>query len=104
MLCHLSALSGWVGVPLGHILGPLLVWLFKKDESPFIDAEGKESLNFQISMTIYLAVSAILIFVVVGFVLIGILFIFNLVYVILASIEASKGQPYRYPLTIRFIK
>ncbi|MEW6113824.1 MAG: DUF4870 domain-containing protein, partial [Thermodesulfobacteriota bacterium] len=53
MLCHLSALLGLVLISFGHILGPLVVWLFKKNDDPFIDEQGKESLNFQISMTIY---------------------------------------------------
>ena len=72
MLCHLAALSAFVGVPFGHVLGPLVVWLIKRNEIPMVEQQGKESLNFQISMTIYGMVAFLLVFVVVGiFLLIG---------------------------------
>ncbi|HZV47575.1 MAG TPA: DUF4870 domain-containing protein, partial [Thermodesulfovibrionales bacterium] len=62
MLCHLGALAAFLGIPLGHLLGPFIIWLIKKNDHPFIDEQGKESLNFQISMSIYsiVAVSLIL--------------------------------------------
>jgi uncharacterized Tic20 family protein len=104
MLCHLTALVSLLGVPFGHILGPLVMWLLKKNDYPFVNEQGKESLNFQISMTIYGAVSALLVFVVVGIVLLIGLAITDLILVIIASIRASNGESYRYPLTIRFIK
>lgn len=103
MLCHLSALLGLVLVSFGHILGPLLVWLLKRDDHHFIDEQGKESLNFQISMTIYFVVAGLLMFVLIGFFLILILAVANVILVIIASVEAYKGRGYRYPLTIRFI-
>ncbi len=104
MLCHLAAFSGFVGIPLGHILGPLIVWLVKREESPFIDAHGKESLNFQISMTIYYIVSAILIIVVIGFLFLAVLFVFQIIVIIVAAIRANNGVEYRSPMTLRFIK
>jgi uncharacterized Tic20 family protein len=104
MLCHLSAFCALLGIPLGHILGPLVVWLLKKKEHPFIDEQGKESLNFQISMTIYLVVSALLCLAFIGFILFPLVAIADIVLVIIASIKASSGESYRYPLTIRFIK
>lgn len=104
MFCHLAALAGFTGIPFANIIGPLIVWLMKKDEYPGVDAHGKESLNFQISMTIYMIVSAILIIVVVGGFLMIALSILDLVCIIIASIKANKGEPYQYPLTIRFIK
>ena len=103
MLCHLTALSGFI-IPFGHVLGPLIVWLIKKDEFPFVDDQGKESLNFQISMTIYTFVAIILCFALVGFILAPALMIANIVFVILAGVKANTGEPYRYPCTIRFIK
>lgn len=103
MLCHLTALAGFIGVPFGHLLGPLVVYLIKKDEYPFVDDQGKESLNFQISMTIYGIVAGLLIFVLVGIPLLIGLVILDVVLVIIASVEASKGVVYRYPLTIRLI-
>lgn len=102
MLSHLSAFAGFV-IPFGHIIGPLIVWLLKKDEFPFVDEQGKESLNFQISMTIYCIVAAILIIVLIGIALLIGLLIFTLIVVIIASIKASEGESFRYPLSIRFI-
>ncbi|RYG69689.1 DUF4870 domain-containing protein [bacterium] len=103
MLCHLSALAGFIGLPYGNVLGPLIVWLIKKNDSPFIDAQGKESLNFHLSMAIYLTIAVISLFVLVGFVLLPIVYIFGLIYTIIGAVAASNGQNYRYPLTIRFL-
>ncbi len=103
MLAHLSTLCAFVGVPFGHILGPLIVWLVKKDEFPFVDDQGKEALNFQISLTIYGIVSGILCIVLIGFVFLLVLFIMDLVLTIMAAVAANRGEYYRYPLTIRFI-
>jgi uncharacterized protein len=88
----------------GHLLGPLIVWLVKRDESPEIDAHGKEALNFQISMLIYNAVAAIFCLVLIGFFFLAILWVLNAVFVIIAAIQASDGKFYRYPMTIRFIQ
>ena len=104
MLCHLLSLTLLIGVPLGNILGPLIIWLIKRDEDPFVDLCGKESLNFQISMTIYIVIAGILIFFIVGLFIIPALMILNIVYTIIAAIKASKGTSYTYPLSIRFIK
>lgn len=102
MLCHLTSLLGLMtGL---FFLGPLVVWLLKKDEHPFIDEQGKESLNFQISMLIYEVVAAMTICVVIGFVLLPILIVLHVVFVILASVKVSSGFDYRYPLTIRFLR
>ena len=102
VLCHVSALAGFV-VPFGNILGPLILWLIKKQELPSVDAHGKESLNFQISVTIYMAIAAVLVLVVIGFFLMIGLAIAAIVLVVIASIKASNGELYRYPMTIRFI-
>ena len=104
MLCHLLALAGFIGIPFGNIIGPLVIWLVKKDQYPFVDDQGKESLNFQISLTIYAAVSAILMLVAIGFVLLAAVAVFGLVMIIIAAVQANQGVAYRYPLTIRFLK
>jgi uncharacterized Tic20 family protein len=104
VLCHASALVGFFVPWAGHILGPLIIWLAKRGDSPEIDAHGKESLNFQISMLIYSLIAGVLCLVLIGFVLLGILHILNLVLVIIASIQASEGKLYRYPISIRLIK
>lgn len=103
MLCHLSAFSGWF-IPFGHILGPLIIWLIKRDDHPFINEQGKESLNFQISLSIYLIVSAILVLALIGFVLFFIVGIVGFIFVIVAAVKANEGVSYRYPLTIRFLR
>ena len=103
MLCHLAALAGFL-IPMGHIIGPLVIWLIKKQESAFVDDQGKESLNFQITMTIFAIISCILMFVLIGFVLIIAVAIFLLVMVIIASVKANNGIKYRYPINIRIIK
>ncbi len=104
VLCHASALAGFFVPWAGHILGPLIVWLAKRGDSAEIDEHGKESLNFQISMLIYNLIAGILCLVLIGFVILGILHILNLVLVIVASIQASEGKLYRYPITIRLMK
>lgn len=101
MLCHLLALSGIIGIPLGHILGPLVMWLVKRDEYPFVEEQGKESLNFQLSFTLYALISGITI---VGLILWPVIIVVDIVYVVIASVKTNEGVPYRYPLTIRFIK
>lgn len=102
MVCHLAALAGLV-VPLGNIFGPLVVWLVKKEAFPLVDDQGKESVNFQLSITLYMIVAGVLILVLIGIPLLIGLGIYAVVMLIIASIRANEGQRYRYPLTIRFI-
>ena len=104
VLCHAAALLGLFFHFLGHLLGPLIVWLVKRGDSPEVDAHGKESLNFQISMLIYDAIAAILCVVLIGIPILIALWVLNTVLVIIASIQASEGKFYRYPITIRLIK
>ncbi len=102
MLCHIGAFAGYI-IPFGHIIAPLVIWLIKKDESPFVDDQGKESLNFQISMSIYAIIAALLTLVVIGVVLLIAVVIFDVIMVIIASVRANNGERYRYPLCMRFI-
>nr|WP_309384543.1 DUF4870 domain-containing protein [Cerasicoccus frondis] len=104
MLCHLSALAGLTSIPVANILGPLIVWMIKKNEIPSVDQHGKDSLNFQITMTILIAISFALCFVFIGFILLPIVAIMDLVCVIIASIKANNGEPYKYPISFEFIK
>ena len=104
MICHLSGLAGLVVPVIGCIVGPLIVWQIKKEEFPFVDEQGKEAVNFQISMLIYGIVAGLLCFVCVGFVLAPAVAIFDLVFLLIAAVKANNGEHYRYPLTIRFIK
>jgi uncharacterized Tic20 family protein len=106
MLAHISAIvaSALTGGTCGW-LGPLIVWLMKKDESHFVDDQGKESLNFQITLIIAYVVCWSITVITCGL-LFPVLFIpaiFQLVFCILAAIRANEGQYYRYPMTIRVI-
>ena len=103
MLSHLTAFAGYA-IPFGHLVGPLAVWLVKKNEMPFVDDQGKESINFQMTMTLAALVSALLMVIVVGIFLAIAVVVLDVVFVIIASIKANDGIPYRYPLCIRFIK
>jgi len=103
MLCHLGGLCKYTPVPFGNVIAPLILWLIKKDELAFVDDQGKEALNFQISMSIYMLVSTILVFVLIGIVLLIALAVFDLVVIVLAAVKANQGIAYRYPLCIRFI-
>ncbi|MBH5320501.1 DUF4870 domain-containing protein [Paenibacillus sp. GSMTC-2017] len=103
MLSHLLALSAFF-IPFGSIIGPLVIWLIKRDQSAYIDAQGKESMNFQLSILIYTIISTILAIILIGFFLLIAVGIFWLVMVIIAAVKANDGIVYRYPLTIRFFK
>jgi uncharacterized Tic20 family protein len=105
MLCHLISLSGYI-TGLGYILGPLIIWLIKKEEFPFVDDQGKESLNFQLTILI-LAIAASVLTVItcgVGGILLAAIGIVQIIFVILASVAANNGEYYRYPFNFRFIK
>ena len=104
MLVHLAALAQFILPSFGNIIGPLIIWLIKRDQSPWIDQQGKEALNFQISVTIYAFVAGLLAFILIGIPLLIALGIFWLVMVIIASVKANEGILYQYPLTIRFIR
>lgn len=106
MVCHLAAFVAFIGIPLGNILGPLVVWLIKRNDYPFVEDQGKEALNFQISMTIYglLAFVFGIITFGLGLIVFLVLGIAGIVLVIIAAVAANNGEYYRYPLTIRFLK
>lgn len=103
LAAHLAAFAGFV-IPFGNLIGPLVVWLIKKDEMPFVADQGREALNFQITMALAFLVCMALMLVLIGLLLIWVVAIFDLVMTILAAIKASEGQAYRYPLTLRLIK
>ena len=104
MFCHISALVGLLGNGFGFILGPLIVWLAKREDDPFIDDQGKEALNFQITMFLAFVISFFLCFVVVGFFLLAILVVMEIALPIVGAVKANNGEYFRYPLTLRLIK
>ncbi|MFZ1731255.1 MAG: DUF4870 domain-containing protein [Bacteroidota bacterium] len=120
MLCHIAVFLAIV-IPFGHVVGPLVIWLVKKDQYPLVDDQGKESLNFQLTMTIFSIILLIVIIVglldfVAGDFAGGIphtllysglaffgLGITNFVFIIIAAVRSYSGEAYRYPISIHFV-
>jgi uncharacterized protein len=102
MLAHLSTFAGYA-VPLGNIIGPLVILLIKKDQMSFVEANAKEALNFQISILIYIVISVILAFFFIGFLTLFAVIICDLIFTIVAAVKANEGVVYRYPLSIKFV-
>jgi len=103
MLCHLSAFAGFF-FPFGGIIGPLICWLSRKDESQWIDLNGKASLNFQISLLLYIVLTIPLCFIIIGIPIVIFLGFLKVICIIIGSVKASKGEEFRYPLSIPFIQ
>lgn len=110
MLCHLGGLASLVPFPTANIILPLVIWLTKRDTDPYVDEQGREAVNFQISMFLYWALATALVFL-LKFILIGYLFIWLPLLLIIAQvggtiigvIRAHDGENFRYPLILRFI-
>ena len=115
MFAHLSALaggiltSGWAG-SIGCFIGPLIIWMVKKDTMPFVDDQAKEALNFNITVgLVFLALFVLsivtlgigLIIAIPGWIIVGIAW---LVLTIIAAMKANQGERYRYPFTLRLVK
>lgn len=103
MGAHLSVLAGYL-IPFGNIIAPLIIWQMKKDQSAFVTEHAKEALNFQIAMTIYMAVAALLMLIFIGIIAMFALAIMDIIFIVMAAVAANKGEGYRYPLSIRFVK
>ncbi|MEI8644007.1 DUF4870 domain-containing protein [Pseudoalteromonas sp. Hal040] len=103
MFCHLSALAGLL-FPFGSVIGPLIVWLVKKEEMPLVAEHGRKSLNFQLTMMIAYIVCFMLMFVVVGVILLLLVALFSLIMVVVSAIKANDGKEVNYPMAIEFIK
>lgn len=105
MFTHLSALIAQFIFPvIGPIIAPLIIWLIKKDTMSFVNDQGKEAINFNISVCIYAIICVLLYIVAIGLILLPILGIFWLIFTIVATVKAHEGVAYRYPFTIRFIR
>jgi uncharacterized protein len=103
----LANLAGFLGIAfpvIGSILGPFIVWQLKGKDYPLVEDQGKEALNFQISMLIYFVISGVLVILLIGLILLPLLVIFEFVVMLIAAYRANQGERYRYPLNIRFIK
>lgn len=103
MFCHLSAFAGYF-FPFGGIVGPVICWISRKDESEWVNINGKASLNFQISMLLYTVLLIPLCFIIVGIPLLIALGVLEFVCIILASLRSAKGEVFKYPLSIPFLQ
>jgi uncharacterized Tic20 family protein len=104
MTSHRSGGLVIFGIPFLHILGPLAVWILKRNEYPFVDNQGKEALNFQISMALYGLVGWLLTLIFIGWLILGLLIIVNLIFIGMATINVNRGEAYQYPFNLRLIK
>lgn len=111
MFAHLSALTGLLTGGIGALIGPLVVWLVKRETMPFVDDQAREALNFNITVAIAMVVlwvvGTVLLVVIVGFLFYLAAFALGIAWLVLtviAAIKANEGVAYRYPLTVRLVK
>jgi hypothetical protein len=103
MFCHLAAFAGFF-FPFGSIIGPLICWLSRRDESTWVNENGKASLNFQLSVLLYTVLALPLCIILIGIPIVILLGTLKIVCIIIASVRASKGEEFKYPLAIPFIQ
>lgn len=103
LFAHLSSLAGLI-IPFGNVIGPLIIWQVKKDTLPFAADQGKEALNFNITIAIAAIISGLLTLVLIGFLLLPLVGLAWLVFTVLGAIKANNGEAYRYPFALRLIK
>ena len=106
MLCHLGALAGFMAPGIGQVGVPLVIWLAGRRKSPFVEANGRESLNFQITVTAAMAACVPVVYAKawIGLILILLVAVFWLTFVLIGSLRTSDGVVYRYPLRIKFLR
>ena len=103
MVGHLLALAFFAIPACGHLVGPLVVWLLKKDSVPFAGDQAKEALNFNLTWTIVGFAFSWTFCIGIGFVILPAIYVFMLVMTIVAAVRANHGEAYRYPLTLRLV-
>ncbi len=101
MLCHLTGLSTLVGIP--GFIAPLIIWLIKKEDMPFVDDQGREALNFHFTNFVLILGCLALMCVAIGALLLPLVGIFYFVFIVIAAIKANDGVLYRYPINIRVL-
>jgi uncharacterized Tic20 family protein len=110
MFCHLAGLAGLSPIlpVIGSAVAPLVIWQMKKDEFPFVDEQGKQAVNFQLSMLLYGAIGTVVCLVtcieVLMLVVLWVVGLVDLIFVLIGAVRANHGQHYHYPLAIRFFK
>jgi len=104
MACHLSGAAILTCIPFANVLGPFIVWMLKRETYPFVDEEGKEAVNFQLTMFIGMVVGYVLTLVFIAWLILLAVVVVDLIFVLIASMKANEGESYRYPLSFRFIQ
>jgi len=102
VLAHAGGFAG-LAVPFGNVVAPLVVWLAYKEESRFVDENGVRALNFQVTWSIILLVTALSVLIAVGVVLFPLALLAWLILTVLGTVKASEGEVYDYPLTVQFV-
>lgn len=102
MFCHLSAMLMYL-TGIGGFIAPLVIWLMKRDTMPYVADQGRETVNFQITIMLALACAGLLMFVLIGFPLFWGLLLYHFVYSIIGTVKASEGAPFRYPICLRLL-
>jgi len=103
MFCHLSSFAGYF-FPFGGIIAPLICWISRREGSEWVNQNGKSALNFQLSILLYNVMTIPLCFILVGIPILIFILIFEVVCIVVASIKASQGEVFKYPLSIPFIQ
>lgn len=96
MLCHILGVAGF--------FAPLVIWLSEKDKHKFVNEHGRAAMDYQISLIIYYTIASLLCVVLIGFVLVWVLTIVHIVLIVIGAVKASRGEPWRYPIAIQFLK
>jgi uncharacterized Tic20 family protein len=102
MTCHLSALLGYV-IPLAHVLAPLLVWASRRSAVPGVDEAGRESLNFQLTVSLFGLIGVVLSPVFIGLILLFAVVVLHVSMTLFAALAAQRGETVRYPVNLRII-
>ncbi|MEM9922065.1 MAG: DUF4870 domain-containing protein [Bacteroidota bacterium] len=102
-LSHLGIITTFI-IPFGNIVPALVIWLVKREDSPYVDYHAKEALNFQITIAIMAIISFVMIFLLIGIFLLLALAIISLIFCIVAAVQTNNGEYYEYPLNFRLIK
>jgi uncharacterized Tic20 family protein len=103
MFAHISGFAVFLVWGIGGILGPLIIWLVRKDDMPFAAEQAREALNFQITILIAGLICWPLFFIFIGFVLAFIVVVYDVIFMVIAAVKASEGVAYRYPISLRLI-
>ena len=102
--CHFAGLPIFAVFGMANLIAPLVIWLMKKETMPFVDAHGKESINFQLTLLIGYVISGMLVCVYIGVAMIAALAIVQIIFPLIAGISAFDGKPYKYPFCIRMVQ